>query len=225
MISTSECWLKNNCKKANNCGDFCIKLYKLNELYNLALISNTQRKHVNLRIDEDGTDRDAFTALKDIDKDIENFISRGQNLYIHSTNPGNGKSSWSLRLVQSYFDRIWHKSDTTCRALFIHVPRYLLALKDSLSVKSDYVDYIKKNIFEADIVIFDEIGTKVATQFEFENLLSLINTRIDLGKSNVYTSNMTDEEFKEKLGDRLYSRIVNLSTNIELFGQDKRGIQ
>ena len=36
---------------------------------------------------------------------------------------------------------------------------------------------------------------------------------------------MTDEEFKEKLGDRLYSRIVNLSTNIELFGQDKRGIQ
>lgn len=224
MINTSECWLKNNCKKYDDCGDFCIKLYKLNELYNLALISNTQRQHVNLRIDEDGTDRDSFKMLKDIEMNIEKFVSDGQNIYIHSTRVGNGKTSWSLRLIQSYFDKIWHKSDTTCRALFIHVPRYLLALKDSLNSKSDYVDYIKKNIFEADVVIFDEIGTKVATTFEFENLLSLINTRIDMGKSNIYTSNMTDEEFKEKLGDRLYSRVTNMSVNIELFGQDKRGI-
>ena len=39
-----------------------------------------------------------------------------------------------------------------------------------------------------------------------------------------YIDDKEFEEIKERLGDRLYSRIVNLSTDIELFGSDKRGI-
>ena len=227
MIDVKNCWLKDNCKKYidnKECGDFCIKLFKLDSLYNNALISLPQRKHINLRLDNDGTDREEFLALKQIENNIEDFISKGNSLYIHSTITGNGKTQWALRLVQSYFNKIWYKADLECKALFIHVPRFLISLKDAINKPSDYIDYIKDNILKADIVIFDELGTKVATPFEFENLLSMINTRIDLGKSNVYTSNLTDEEFREKLGDRLYSRVNNLAINIELKGQDKRGI-
>ena len=43
-------------------------------------------------------------------------------------------------------------------------------------------------------------------------------------KLEVYASNLTPQELRDRLGDRLYSRIVNLSTDIELFGSDKRGI-
>ena len=45
-----------------------------------------------------------------------------------------------------------------------------------------------------------------------------------MNKSNIYTSNVTGQELKDKLGERLYSRIVNLSTNIELRGTDKRSV-
>ena len=48
--------------------------------------------------------------------------------------------------------------------------------------------------------------------------------RIDMNKSNIYTSNMRPDELKELIGDRLYSRIVKLSTEIEFKGQDKRGL-
>ena len=183
-----------------------------------------QRKHIALRIDEDGTDGEAFSRLKAIENNIEAFVDGGNNLYLHSTTCGNGKTAWALRLLQSYVGKIWFKSDLRCRVLFINVPRFILALKDSISETNDYIQHIKKNIFTADLVVFDEIGTKALTTWEHEQILNLVNTRIDMNKSNIYTSNLTGLELREKVGDRLYSRIMNLSVDIELFGSDKIGV-
>ena len=90
---------------------------------------------------------------------------------------------------------------------------------------SSYIEHIKKHVLDADLVVWDEIAVSDLTKFEHEHLLNLVNTRIDYGKSNIFTSNQGPEELKEKLGERLYSRVVNLSTNIELFGSDKRGLK
>lgn len=223
MTENKDCWLKDECNQ-KDCGSFCMRLFKLDYLYKEALISPSQRKHVPLRIDADGTDEDAFSRLKNIENNIETFIADGNNLYIHSVICGNGKSSWALRMVQTYFNKIWLKTSLRCRALFINVPRLLLALKDNISEKSDYVQHIKENILTCDIVIWDDIATKQTTTFESEHLFSMIEARIAEGKSNIFTSNLTENELHKALGDRLYSRIVNLSVNIELNGADKRGI-
>lgn len=231
MITSKDCYLDKNCGKHLNgkCDlskdEFCVKLFKLNYLYDESLMSEKQRAYTPLHIDSDGTDREQFLTLKTIETNIEEFVSSGKNLYLHSAICGNGKTEWSLRMIQSYFDAIWHKCDLNCKALFINVPRFLLALKDSITTPSEYVSHIKRHILDVDIVVWDELGIKNATQFEHEHLLNLINTRIDYNKSNIYTSNLTAEELKDRLGDRLYSRIVNLSTDIELFGRDKRGVK
>ena len=58
-----------------------------------------------------------------------------------------------------------------------------------------------------------------------ELILSIIDSRISAGKSNIYTTNLVDSELVKSLGDRLYSRIVNYSNYvIELKGKDKRGL-
>lgn len=229
MITSKDCYLFDTCKKYKNdkCymdeDTFCVKLFKLNYLYDESLMSLKQRTYTPLHIDADGTDRDAFLKLKDIENSIEAFVANGENLYLHSMTCGNGKTEWSLRMIQSYFNAIWHKCDLSCKALFINVPRFLLALKDNISTHSDYIEHIKKNILDVDLVVWDELGIKNATQFEHEHLLNLINTRIDYNKSNIYTSNLSSDELRDRLGDRLHSRIINLSTDIELFGRDKRG--
>lgn len=219
-------YCSNNCIKwkNNECSvdSFCPRKYKLDFLFEQSLLTQKQKEHVDLYLDKSGIDKEAFVKLKNIESNIKKFVEEGKNLYIHSTITGNGKSQWSIRLLQAYFNKIWSSTDLECRGLFVHVPRYLLSIKDALNEKNEYAEHIKKNILEADLVVFDEIGTKSITVFESENLLNIISTRIDNGKSNVYTSNLTPEELKEKLGDRLYSRIVNLSTDIEFFGQDKR---
>ena len=64
----------------------------------------------------------------------------------------------------------------------------------------------------------------MGTEFETTNLLSLIESRINSGKTNIFTSNLSNEELHIALGDRLASRICNLDYNIELHGGDKRSI-
>ena len=221
-----NCWLKEECCDDCQCSNtFCVKQFKLNKLYENALITMKQRARITLLLDTDESDDDNFKYLSTIEANILNFVSSGGNIYIHSSITGNGKTSWALRLVQSYFNSIWYEASLEdCRALFINVPRYLLELKDNISQKSDYVQHIKKNVLNADIVIWDEVGTKGLTQFEHENILNLINARIDMGKANIYTSNLDDEELHQVVGDRLYSRIVLLSDEVELLGADKRAI-
>lgn len=224
MIEPKDCWMRAECSK-KECGNFCIKLFKLDYLYNQALLSASQRQHINLYVDADGSDKDAFHRLKEIELNIEEFVSEGKNIFLRSFNTGNGKTSWALRMIQAYFNKIWYKSDLTCKALFINVPRFLLSLKDNISHEDPYIAHIKQYVLSADLVVWDEIGVKSLTTFEHENLLNLINTRIDMNKSNIYTSNLALDELKEKVGDRLFSRIVNNSTNFELFGKDKRNLK
>lgn len=233
MITSKDCWFKDTCKKYNDpskececrhSDSFCIKLFKMDNLYENSLLTFQQRKRVNFILREDEPDNLKYLELRKIEKNIVNVVNNGENIIIHSCITGNGKTAWAIRMIQAYFNNIWYKTDMECRALFISVPKFLLSIKDNISVKNDYVQFIKDNVLNADLVVWDEIGTKGLTQFEHENLLSLINTRIDMGKSNIYTSNMKPEELKGLLGDRLYSRIINLSRDIEFFGNDKRGL-
>jgi DNA replication protein DnaC len=231
MIFSDECYLRDLCWKnlhtdseCSHSNIYCPKLFRINYLYDEALLTKRQRTHTSLRLDEDRTDKEAFLKLRDIEQNIEKFVEDGENLYLHSKTCGNGKTEWALRMLQSYVSKIWHKSDLRCRVLFISVSRYLLALKDNISNINEYATHINKNVLDADIVVFDDLATKGATTFELENLFSIIECRINNNKSNIYTSNASGDELREKVGDRLYSRIVNMSVNIELFGADKRGI-
>lgn len=224
-----SCQFENKCKKfnENNCplntGDICLKLFKINTLQNNALLTDKQKEYIPLRLDADYSDKEAFTRLKEIENNIEDYIKEGHNLYLYSANTGNGKSSWVLRLLNTYFNKIWYKAGDECRGLFINVSKFLSEIKNNFSKRSDYAEYIKENILTADVVILDDIATKGFTTFETEVIYTAINNRLDEGKSTFYTSNIIGAELREAMGDRLYSRVVNASEVITLVGADKRG--
>lgn len=218
----SKCFLYEGCNHKDCDKDFCLRKYKMDSLYSAALMTETQKQHLILRIDQDGTDLEQFKQLADIEQNICKFVIEGKNLYLHSANCGNGKTSWSLRLIEAYFNKIWARSESKCRALFISVPRFLLALKDNISVKSDYVEYIKNNVLEADLVVWDDIATKIGSEFELTHLFNIIDNRLALGKSNIYTSNLNKQQLYTAIGERLTSRVANMSIDIELKGADKR---
>lgn len=219
----STCFLYEVCNHKDCDKDFCLRKYKMDSLYSAALMSESQKKRIALKVDEDGTDLEQFKQLSAIENDIVNFINEGKNLYLHSANCGNGKSSWSVRLAQAYFNKIWARTEGKCRVLFISVPRYLLAIKDNISNRNIYAEYVKENVLEADLVIFDDIAAKMSSSdFELTHLLNIIDNRISLGKSNIYTSNLNRQQLYNNLGERLTSRIANMSIDIELHGADKR---
>lgn len=224
----------NKCKKYNEClcpitnpnvEQFCIKWFKINSLQDEALLENKQKRDIPLILDEDKADKNAYLRLKEIQQQIESFATQGGNLFIWSSITGTGKTSWAVKLLNSYIDKIWYKSDLKCKCLFINVPKLLISLRENISQKLDYVSHIKENVLNADIVVWDDIATKGFTTFEMENLFNFIDNRLNSGKANIYTSNLIGDHLKESVGDRLYSRIINSSEIIQFIGKDKRGIK
>lgn len=226
LITNAECYVQEGCKKfrQNTCNElFCIRLYKLDELYNQSLLSQDQRKPIRLRLDEDRIDEVPFVQLREYQQDILDFVAQGKNLYIYSANTGNGKTSWAIKLIQAYISKIWASSDLTCRALFISVPKFMRELKLNIDRKSDYIQHINNNAIDADLVIWDDIATKSASEYEHEQMISIIDSRIDNKKSNIFTSNIAPLDLTDYLGARLTSRIIGMSTSICFNGADKRG--
>lgn len=217
-----NCTYKNKCN-GKDCGkDFCVKKYKLDALYSNSMLPEAHKVRQTLVCDDNGVDYAEFVKLADIEKNIKEFVAAGKNLYIHSATAGNGKSTWGIRLIQAYFDAIWAKSDLGCHALFISVPRFLLALKENISKKNQYAAFIQDNILRADLVVWDDLAAKAGTEFEMNHLLSLIDNRMSQGKSNIFTSNLDPEHMYDALGDRITSRVCNMSIDIEFKGKDKR---
>lgn len=224
-----DCVVKDTCNlyKDNICphaNDFCMRQYKIDYLLDQSLLSEAQKSRKALLLDRNKIDEEAFSILNNIKNNIVSFTKEGNNVYIYSRIPGNGKTSWAIKLIQAYIYKIWPESRLTCRALFINVPKFLISLKASISNQSDYIDHINEYVNDADIVIWDDIGTKVATEFEHEHLLSLIDSRLLDNKTNIFTSNIVPNELSSFVGDRLASRIINTSKTIEFLGSDKRGI-
>lgn len=209
------------------CSCACPKNIKFTDYLNASLIPPDRVEAKPLYIDADGSDAAAFNTLKNIETDVVSFVSEGRNLYIYSSRVGNGKTSWALRIATRYLktpEAIFGHGNSI-PVLFISVPRYLLELKASITQKSLYIEQINTYVQNASLVVWDDIGSKNGTEFEVSHLLSLIDQRINNGKSNIYTSNLNASELHELLGDRIYSRVFNYSTCINIVGKDKRGIK
>ena len=228
-VTNDDCWFKSICKFRRTNDEVCSDIYcpinsKMNYLIEHSLLSNKDKFPVVLIPDIDGTDTDKFIQLRDIQKDIYNFVIKGQNLFIYSDITGNGKSSWAKKLLLSWFKSIIYQTDYNCKGLYLSVPKFFNELRNNIKEKSDYIEYVKDLIPKVELVVWDDIGIKALSNWEHDILFDLINTRVEKGLANIFTSNIQPNEIKERLGDRIYSRIIQLSNLIELNGKDKRGL-
>ena len=75
MENIKNCFMFNNCNRKDCNADFCLRKYKLDFLYNAALLSDSQKPKLTLLVDADGTDFDKFTRLAEIEQNIETFLN------------------------------------------------------------------------------------------------------------------------------------------------------
>ena len=218
-MNIQSCWYKRICTE--QCSENCIR-YKL--MYSLFKQSNLPEALWNYKeLICHEKDLQVYKQLQAKSDAILNFIEAGNNLYIYSENCGNGKTTWAIRLMYSYFDKIWHKSCFDCKALFVSVPKFLYNCKRSISQDVKGFEELCNLISEVDLVIWDDIGEMKASDYEHQILFQYIDDRINSKKSNIYTSNKNKGQLEDVLGVRLASRIYNCSECIEFLEEDKRG--
>jgi DNA replication protein DnaC len=78
------------------------------------------------------------------------------------------------------------------------------------------------NITEKPIVFIDDIGAEKQTEWGQEMLYLIVNRLYEAEKILFLSTNLSFQEFSEKYGDRLTSRILEMCEMKEIIGEDKR---
>ena len=213
-----DCWYREVCTQ--DCEWSCIRYLEMSYLMDNSGIPKAKQKPIDLYPND--IDYDEFVRLSQIKQHIDTFVKDGKNLYITSATTGNGKTSWAIKLLLKYFDKVWAGNGFKVRGYFVHVPTLLLNLKDFDNPNTD-IHRIKKILLETDVVIWDDIASTEMSKYDYSQLLMLIDNRTFENKSNIYTGNINSlDKLRKVLGDKLSSRIWSLSEVIEFKGKDRR---
>lgn len=212
-----SCIYKPICE--DECTQFCSRYMKMKRLLDESNIPKSLSGFNKLVPAE--CDIEAYLQLSDIRDNIVDFVKKGKQLYLYSDNCGNGKTTWSVKLMLQYFNDCVDDAFKD-RGTFINVNELFCMIRDSISTPNPKLGELKKCIYSSDLVIWDDIAMGTLSKFEYETLCGFINSRISDGKSNIFTSNISPNNLEEKVGERLKSRIVGGTTIIQFRGGDNR---
>ena len=225
IFDKNKCWYTSVCGKYGSpeCNAGCIRYMEMDFLMQNSGIP--RNKQYSVLLTPSKKDVQAFLTLKEIKDDIIAFVENGESVYIYSHNFGNGKTTWAIKLMQKYFDKVWAGNGFRCRGIFIHVPTFLTQIKEGISRKDEDFETLKSRLMTVDLVIWDDIAATKLGDFDHANLLTYIDQRKLNQLSNIYTGNLYQDELQKALGNRLASRVWNDSTPVKFVGADRRGIR
>ena len=86
-------------------------------------------------------------------------------------------------------------------------------------------DELSERYFKCDLLIIDDLGCEVKNQFTVSCLYSLVNTRINQGRSTVINTNLTYEELRDVYADRITSRVFGEFIPLVFKGSDIRRLK
>ena len=219
--SSIRCWYTDVCTRADCNPEECLTYIQLKWQMDNSGLPLAKQAPIKLTINSGNkADKPVFDELGRIRRDVVDFVESGKNLCLVSAYTGNGKTSWAIRLLQSYMHHKASGNYENLLGMFVSVPELLLKLKDFQNpVDAGY----KKKLQEVDVVVWDEIALTGVTQYDYNQLYVFIESRMLAGKSNIFTCNCANsEELETLLGARLTSRIWNASEVLEFRGRDER---
>lgn len=219
-----RCYAETYCKKdKTECSELCGGYRVLRALYTLSRIPLGYQYNISLSPQQ--RDLEAFETLNDFKENIVANVSKGANLYIWGKNTGCGKTSWACKIMSHYFRKIAFSSGLENEGLYIYLPTFLNDLRNSFDSKSLDFEEELSMVTKCKLLIIDDIGSEKLTEWVRERIVSIIHTRVSNGLSTIYTSNLSPEEIKAEMGDRISSRILGGACVVEITGADRRGVK
>lgn len=196
-----------------HCSPGCPKYKKLRYLLGASEIPKRYLKP--LAFIENGTFQSQNKVLThllySIKETIADYVEEGTNLFLYSTDKGNGKTSWAITFAKYFIFNQLQANKLVPEAYFVSVPEYFTLLKNSFNDEDLRIEVLQMQNLMKDIplLILDDLGAEKPSDFVREQLYTIINSRYMNQYSTIYTSNLDihSEQAKEILGARVVSRI------------------
>ena len=151
--------------------------------------------------------------LNDAKKYCAEFTGSGKSL-LFMGGVGLGKTHISLAMAAEIAAKGFHVVYGSAQNLFTSAEKEHF----SYSEKREKTD----DMFEADLLVIDDLGTEFSSSFTQSFFYNLINTRILRKKPTIINTNLSFKEIEERYTPRISSRFIGEYKMIKFFGNDIR---
>ncbi|MTI46232.1 ATP-binding protein [Sporosalibacterium faouarense] len=225
------------CNKCNDTGFLengkkcsCFKQALINEAYKMSNLQATLRKENFQNFDislfspehfneEDLTPRQNMMEILNI---CEGFCfnfdqDNDENLLFYGTT-GLGKTFMSNCIAKALLDK--------GKIVIYQTAFKILEIVESHRFNKDYNGKISKEdynlLFEADLLIIDDLGTELTNSFTNTEIFNIVNSRLIKGNKTIISTNLSPIEIANIYTERIFSRIFSKFTPLKFFGPDLR---
>ena len=145
---------------------------------------------------------------------MNNFKSDGGNIFLYG-DTGMGKTFLSNCIAKALID-------SGVSVIYVTSFELVNIFEKRIKDKTEADAFAYDHIFDADLLIIDDLGTEFTNSFTKSNLFEIINERLLHQKSTVISSNLNIREIKELYTERIASRIADRYKILRFFGDDIR---
>jgi DNA replication protein DnaC len=137
---------------------------------------------------------------------------------------GVGKTHLSVAIIRDLIEKKGIPS------LFYEFGSLLKAIQNSYNPISQTSELkVLAPVFEAEVLVLDELGASKPTDWVRDTMMQIINTRYNDRKLTIFTTNYldgrrkeTDETLEDRIGVRLRSRLYEMCKTVQIEGEDYR---
>lgn len=205
----------------------CFKQQLITKAYDMSNLSNVLKKenfktfNLSLFSDEpfDGQSLSPKQNMLDILNVSEGFVfnfeeNNEENLLFYGET-GLGKTFLTNCIAKALLDR--------GKIVIYQTSFKLLEILEDLRFNNDTKDRTKYNLlFEADLLIIDDLGTEMTNTFTNSEIFNIINSRLLSNKKTIVSTNLSPKEMMDRYDDRIFSRLFSKFTVLHFYGKDLR---
>ncbi len=178
----------------------------------LALVQNFDS--FSLSYYKEGAERESMEHnLRSLQNFARHFSAKTQDSFLLVGSTGLGKTHLSTATAVAIIEKGYEVVYKTVQSMLDDFEREQFG-------KGTYEDI--RMYYEADLLIVDDLGAEMATQFTISCIYNVVNMRINNGKPTIMSTNLSQKELRERYADRITSRLFGEYKPLLFSGVDIR---
>ncbi|SET01657.1 DNA replication protein DnaC [Natronincola peptidivorans] len=204
----------------------CFKQQLINHTYSMSNLSNVLKKenfhafNINLFSDEayENQEKSPRENMMEILNICEGFVfnfdsNNEENLFFYGAT-GLGKTFLANCIAKALLDK--------GKVVIYQTAFKILEILEEVRFQNNGDKEKAQLLFEADLLIIDDLGTEMTNSFTNSELFNIINSRLLTSKKTIISTNFTPKEIMDTYDDRIFSRVFAKYTILKFYGKDLR---